>query len=53
MDTKARAKYEGLFGSALEGGWELMAAPFSSAVLMLANEEVGVIGNGRLGSKVL
>ena len=52
-DTKARQNHQRLFGSALEGAWELKAAPFSPAVLVLANEEMGVIGTSRLGSKVL
>ena len=52
-DAKARQMYEWLFGSALEGAWELKAAPFSPAVLVLANEELGVIGTSRLGSNVL
>ena len=52
MDARARQRYKTLFGTPLEEPWELKASPFSPAVRMLAYDEVGVIGMGKLDSKV-
>lgn len=51
-DIQAQQEYERLYGTAPHGEWQLKAAPFSPAVLMLADENLGVIGKSRFGSEV-
>lgn len=45
-------EYTRLYGTAPHGEWQLKAAPFSPAVLMLADEKLGVIGMSRHESEV-